>query len=101
MDVLADSLRNLQLKTEVYGRLELSAPWGIRLDLKHPGYFHAVSRGGCWLEVEQKRIALAAGDWVFILGAVSHVLKDSPRTRPYPLPDIYAAQGAQCRWLSS
>jgi len=96
MDVLADSLRSLQLKTEVYGRLELSAPWGIRLDLAHPGYFHAVSRGGCWLEVERKRVALAAGDWVFILGGTPHVLRDSPQTRALPLPEIYAAHGGQC-----
>jgi AraC-like DNA-binding protein len=96
MDVLADSLRSLQLKTEVYGRLELSAPWGIKLDLEHPGFFHAVSRGGCWLEVERKRIALAAGDWVFILGGAPHVLRDSPKTRPYPLPELYAAHGGRC-----
>lgn len=96
MDVLAESLRSLQMKTEVYGRLELSAPWGIKLDLAHPGYFHAVSRGSCWLETEGKRIALAAGDWVFILGGSSHVLRDSPRTRAMPLPEIYGTQGGQC-----
>ncbi|RKH21161.1 AraC family transcriptional regulator [Corallococcus praedator] len=96
MDVLTDSLRSLQLKTEVYGRLELSAPWGLKLDLGHPGFFHAVSRGSCWLEVEGRRIALAAGDWVFILGDAPHLLRDSPRTRTQPLPEIYAAQGAQC-----
>jgi AraC-like DNA-binding protein len=96
MDVLADALRGLRLKTEVYGRMELRAPWGLELDLPHPGYFHAVTRGGCWLEIDRKRIALAAGDWVFILGASRHVLRDSPRSRPLPLPHIYAATGAQC-----
>jgi AraC-like DNA-binding protein len=96
MDVLADSLRSLQLKTEVYGRLELTAPWGIRLDGVHPGYFHAVSRGGCWLEVERTRVPLAVGDWIFILGRTPHVLRASPRTRALPLPEIYAARGAPC-----
>jgi AraC-like DNA-binding protein len=96
MDVLADSLRSLQLKTEVYGRLELSAPWGIKIDLPHPGYFHAVSRGGCWLEIERRRIALAAGDWVFILGGTPHVLRDSPKTRPDSLPEIYQSHGGRC-----
>ncbi|MHA7628554.1 AraC family transcriptional regulator [Corallococcus sp. M7] len=96
MDVLADSLRSLRLKTEVYGRLELGAPWGIKLDLGHPGFFHAVSRGGCWLEVEGQRIALAAGDWVFILGSAPHLLRDSPRTRTRPLPELYEETGAQC-----
>ncbi|RYZ44177.1 MAG: AraC family transcriptional regulator [Myxococcaceae bacterium] len=96
MDVLTDSLRSLQLKTEVYGRLELSAPWGLKLDLGLPGFFHAVSRGSCWLEVEGQRIALAAGDWVFILGTAPHQLRDSPRTRTRPLPEIYEATGARC-----
>ncbi|RKG91875.1 AraC family transcriptional regulator [Corallococcus terminator] len=96
MDVLTDSLRSLELKTEVYGRLELSAPWGLKLDLGHPGFFHAVSRGSCWLEVEGQRIALATGDWVFILGNAPHLLRDSPRTRTQPLPGIYEAQGARC-----
>jgi AraC-like DNA-binding protein len=96
MDVLADSLRSLQLTTEIYGRLELSAPWGIKLDVAQPGYFHAVSRGGCWLEIGRRQVALAAGDWVFILGGTPHVLRDSPKTRPRPLPEIYAAQGARC-----
>ncbi|MBJ6765075.1 AraC family transcriptional regulator [Myxococcaceae bacterium JPH2] len=96
MDVLADALRSLQLKTEVYGRLELSAPWGISLDLEHPGFFHAVSRGGCWLEVDGQRIPLAAGDWVFILGKGPHALRDSPKTSTRPLPELYAEVGAEC-----
>jgi len=96
LDVLADTLRTLRLKTEVYGRLELSAPWGIQLDLGHQGYFHAVCRGGCWLEIGKQRTALAAGDWVFLLGDAPHVLRDSPKTRTRPLPEIYAATGASC-----
>ncbi|RKH38682.1 AraC family transcriptional regulator [Corallococcus sicarius] len=96
MDVLADSLRSLRLKTEVYGRLELSAPWGIKLDLGHPGFFHAISRGSCWLEVEGQRLALAAGGWVFILGGAPHAFRDTLRTRTRPLPELYAETGARC-----
>jgi len=99
MDVLADSLRSLRLHTEVYGRLDLTAPWGLRLDFGERasgGFFHAVARGGCWLEVERRQIALAAGDWVFLLGATPHALRDSPRTRTRPLPDVYAERGGSC-----
>jgi AraC-like DNA-binding protein len=96
MDVLADSLRRLQLRTEVYGRLELTAPWGIELAMGAPGFFHAVARGGCWLEVGPERRALGAGDWVFLLGGARHVLRDAPRSRVRPLPELYTEQGAQC-----
>jgi AraC-like DNA-binding protein len=96
MDVLTDSLRRLQLETEVYGRLELGAPWGIELATGQPGYFHAVTRGGCWLEVGFERRALAAGDWVFLLGGAPHVLRDAPGSRIRPLPELYAETGAQC-----
>jgi AraC-like DNA-binding protein len=96
MDVLAQSLRSLGLKTEVYGRLELTAPWGVELDGAHPGYFHAVSRGSCWLEVARQRVALAAGDWIFLLGGAPHALRDAPKTRARPLPEIYAAHGGRC-----
>jgi AraC-like DNA-binding protein len=100
MDVLTDALRSLQSHTEVYGRLDLSAPWGVKLDFGERatggGFFHAVARGGCWIEIERKQLALAPGDWVFILGATPHVLRDSPKTRARPLGDVYAEQGANC-----
>src|SRR4051812_38730670 len=87
---------SLRVRTEVYGRLELSAPWGIRLALSPPGYFHFVSRGSCWLEIDGERIALAAGDWIFVLGGGPHTLRDAKRSRARPLPEIYAETGAAC-----
>jgi AraC-like DNA-binding protein len=96
MDVLADALRALRVKTEVYGRLELTAPWGIELAMAHPGYFHSVSRGGCWLTVDGQSVALAAGDWVFVLGGAPHVLSDTIGSHARPLPDIYEQTGAHC-----
>lgn len=95
MDVLADVLMSLRVKTEVYGRLELSAPWGIRLALSPPGYFHFVSRGSCWLEIDGERIALSTGDWIFVLGG-PHTLRDATKSRARPLPEIYAETGAAC-----
>jgi len=96
VDVLTNSLRSLQLRTEVYGRLELSAPWGVRLDGAHRGYFHAVTRGSCVLVIGQKSWSLASGDWLFVLGGRPHVLADKAKTPARALPEIYAAKGAQC-----
>ncbi len=96
MDVLADTLRALRVKTEVYGRLELTAPWGIELAMARPGYFHAVSRGSCWLRAHGKWTSLAAGDWVFVLGNAPHTLSDAVRSRTRPLPELYARTKAQC-----
>ena len=54
MDVLTDVLRTVRLESVIYGRLELAAPWGIRLQEGNPPTFLVLSRGSCRLEVEGK-----------------------------------------------
>ncbi|MDC3954485.1 AraC family transcriptional regulator [Polyangium jinanense] len=99
MDVLADVLRGLHLRTKVYGRLEMRAPWGMRVDKPGHALFYAVSRGSCLLEVDGARIPLSGGDFVFLLGGSSHVLRDCPGTRPMPVAEIYAIRGGRCGGL--
>jgi AraC-like DNA-binding protein len=99
MDVLADVLRGVHLRSQVYGRLSLKAPWAMRIDgLSHP-MFYAISRGSCVLEINGARLALSGGDLVFFLGGGSHVLRDGPGTRPVPVGEIYAARGGRCGGL--
>jgi len=52
MDVLTDVLRAVRLRSHVYGRFELTAPWGLRFAAGEAPVFHIVSRGSCWLELE-------------------------------------------------
>ena len=32
MDVLTDVMQTVRVRSHLYGRLELTAPWGIRID---------------------------------------------------------------------
>lgn len=103
MDVLAETLRCVHLRSRIYGRLELKAPWGMRLlGSERPEahrtepLFYAVSRGNCLLEIEGKRIPLAGGDFVFILGGTSHVLRDAPKSRVATVAEVYAQRGGRC-----
>src|SRR5262245_53356010 len=103
MDVLAETLRSVHLRSRIYGRLELKAPWGMRLlGSERPEahraepLFYAVSRGNCLLEIEGKRVPLAGGDFVFILGGTSHILKDAPKSRVATVAEVYAQRGGRC-----
>jgi AraC-like DNA-binding protein len=91
MDVLTDALEAIHLKSMVHGRLELSAPWGIRMDGGRSG-FYVVTRGTCWLEVGAARepIQLASGDFVLLPRGQPHVLRDARRTRAVAASEVFA-----------
>ncbi len=63
MDVLTDMLQTVRLRSHLYGRMELTAPWGMRIDTPHQAGFFVVSRSSCWLEVTgmDKPVPLAGG----------------------------------------
>jgi AraC-like DNA-binding protein len=97
MDVLTDVLQSVRLRSNVYGRMELSAPWGLRVevgDQPHP-MFYAVSRGTCWLEVDgvPGQIPLAGGDFVLLPKARPNALRNHPETRAVPFEEILAENG--------
>jgi AraC-like DNA-binding protein len=98
MDVLTDVLEAIHFKSVVHGRLELTAPWGLRLDLGHPG-FYVVTRGTCWLDVDgmEEPLQLAGGDFVLLPKGQSHVLKDNRRTKSVPLVEILGQDCVQSR----
>ncbi len=79
MDVLTDVMQTMRVRSNLYGRAEFTAPWGIRV-APEPGRagFFAILRGSCWLEVEgiENPVPLAGGDFIFL-----------PRGGPYSLRD--------------
>lgn len=97
MDVLTDVLQSFRLKSQVYGRLELTAPWGFRLDVshaRHPVLF-VVSRGTCWLEVDGLAgpIPLAGGDFVLLPRGTACTLRDHTRTPAVTMEQMFASAG--------
>lgn len=85
-DIVSDVLGAVHLETRVFGRLELGAPWAMRVPPGGDLFFYVVARGGAWLELEgagadgSAPIALSAGDIVLLRHRSGHVLRDEGRT---------------------
>ena len=103
LDPITDIFRTMHVTAFGMHRLEATAPWGVKqenrseeefppsdqkrsaerspTDLAH---FAMVSRGNCWLSVEDipEPIPLTGGDCFLLAKGTSIVLRDSPRTRP-------------------
>lgn len=92
MDALTDILNTLRLKSSLYFRTELTAPWGIRVPSQgRVARFHIAIRGQCWLRIEgrEQDVFMANGDLVIISHGAGHILADSPATPPIDLADVY------------
>lgn len=91
MDVLTDVMTTLRVRSNLYGRAEFTAPWGIRVTHKRGGAgFFVVSRGSCWLEVEgiEDPIPLAGGDFVFLPHGGPYNLRDALNSPLVPVEDV-------------
>jgi len=88
-DVLGDVLAGLGLRTRLFCRMEVSAPWSMvfgRSDLAH---FHAIERGRCWLERPQAPpFALCAGDLLVLARGGPYQLADQPGRAGTPLEEV-------------
>lgn len=78
-DVLGDLLDTMRLSTLVYGRFELSAPWGVRLPDSDAAHIFIVARGGARLEVEGAAapLSLSAGDLALLPHGGATALRDA------------------------
>jgi AraC-like DNA-binding protein len=91
VDPITDIFTAMRVESIVYGRIELTAPWGLRFDKGEYACFGTLARGNAWLSVEGQAqpIALAGGD-CFCLFAQSHVytLGDHPKTPTADMQDV-------------
>jgi AraC-like DNA-binding protein len=88
-DVLTTVMDAVRLRSRVFCRSELKAPWGMALKRSDYAHFHVVERGGAWLRVEGRDpVALAGGDLVVVPHGTGHTLTDSLATRARPLLEI-------------
>ena len=83
MDPITDVFTAMRVESVVYGRIELTAPWGLRFARGDYACFGILARGNGWLTVEgrEQPIPLAGGD-CFCLFAQghAHTLRDHPQT---------------------
>jgi AraC-like DNA-binding protein len=94
MDVLTEVLRTVRLQNQCYGRLELTAPWGIEVEGSDPrsSHFYVISDGSGWLALDGSGRAepMAGGDLILLPKGGRHLLRDDPRTPVVPIGQILA-----------
>ncbi len=88
MDVLAEVMALLRTRGQLYGRIELSAPFGLRFPAEK-GICLVVTRGSCLLVVDElPPVALVGGDFVFLPAPRTYTLKSDPRARVRPATEV-------------
>jgi AraC-like DNA-binding protein len=88
-DVLGDVLSGLGLRTRLFCRMEVGAPWSLRFSRTDLAHFHAIEQGACWLERPQApAVPLASGDVVVLTRGGPYQLADRPGRKGTPFEAV-------------
>lgn len=100
-DVVSDLLESVRVRSTVYCRSDMRAPWAFGIRAHGDPSFHVVTRGDCWLDVEgEEPRKLASGDLVLLPHGPTHWMRDAPGTPALWLDDLLAgAPPAGNGWL--
>jgi AraC family transcriptional regulator, alkane utilization regulator len=92
-DPVSEVLRAVRIRSTVYCRSVMGAPWGFGVTAHGNSAFHVVTTGTCWLEVDggPDQIPLTAGDLVVLPTGQRHWLRDNPATPAIELEELLAA----------
>lgn len=95
MDVLGDILSTLQLRSTLYFRAELSAPFSISVpEDRQVIRFHVANQGPCLVTLPTGEFTrFEPGDLVLVPHGASHVLSDVSRQAPRPLGEVLQESG--------
>jgi AraC-like DNA-binding protein len=101
-DPVSQLLRTVRVRSTIYCRSELRAPWGFAVDGRGHPAFHLVSEGRCWLEVEGEpaKVALKRGDLVLLPAGSPHAMRDHPSSLVTGLDEILATTAAAGKRLT-
>jgi AraC-like DNA-binding protein len=85
-DLLSEVLQAVSLRSVVFCRCELRAPWGFRVPKREKTGFHVITAGRCRLEMEEPltSVEVEAGDLLLLPHAHPHVMRDPPSTPTVP-----------------
>ena len=88
MDVLAEVMSLLRTRGQLYGRLELSAPFALEFP-GGKGICLIVTRGSCFLGVDRLPVLpLVGGDFVFLPAPATYSLRSDPASRPRSVLEV-------------
>src|SRR5438874_4941658 len=91
-DPVTQLLGLLRVRSTVYCRSVMRAPWGFGVVARPVAGFHLVTQGSGWLEIdgESRMIPLAAGDLVILPRGSAHQVRSDPEASVRLLDDILA-----------
>ena len=95
MDVLTDVMQTVRVRSNLYGRAEFTAPWGIEVPQQRGNaQFFVISRGSCWLEMDglENPVPLAGGDFIFLPHGDAYCLRDALDSAPTPIEQVSKKQ---------
>jgi AraC family transcriptional activator of mtrCDE len=91
MNVLSDILRVLKLKSSIYFRTRLTAPWGIAVpEQQGVARFHVLLPGRCWIGIPDggEPQELNSGDLFIVPHGSAHTLRCEKTTPAQSLSDV-------------
>jgi AraC family transcriptional activator of mtrCDE len=80
-DVVSAVLRHVRITTSHLARVELGAPWGVRLRPRETVSMHHVLAGEFWLTGNGRQTAVRTGDLVILAHEMSYELRHRPGAR--------------------
>lgn len=94
MDVLDDIVAGLELRSSLYFRAELAAPFAVAVPADRRRIrFHLVGSGRAWLELADAEVSCCeAGDLVLVPHGAAHVLASAPGREALPLEALLGAE---------
>jgi AraC-like DNA-binding protein len=116
LDPITDLFQTMQIVSVVHGRLEATAPWGLKREAEvaegisedaqpaesatspfHFAHFGMLARGSCWLSVGgiPDPIPLTGGDCFLLAPGSTYTLRDNPRTRARSFCEVAPKNGSQ------
>lgn len=95
MDALSTILDATSLRSVVYSKIPLSAPWGLDIIKDDNSQFWRLVSGSCTIGTPDGRIIeMAEGDLVFVPHGSAHWIADNPTSLRMPSPEFVKARRA-------
>jgi AraC-like DNA-binding protein len=90
VDAVDEVLTTLRVRSTIYCRSELNAPWGFAVKPAEVSVFHLISAGSGWLEVNDldDPVRLEIGDVVLLMTGRGHRLTDDRSSKTEWLDEI-------------
>lgn len=97
MDALTDMMGSLHLGGGIYFRCELTAPWGMAIGETPVAEFHVVTRGTCWIKLddEAELVCLNAGDLAVFPHGHAHLILDAPGSQAKTPAELIGNQSVE------